>query len=148
MEALAQTDCAFVIDDFFEKSFGFNSGNNFHDAPFVVFFHYPPDVDLPDLGPVHLRPKYEEMFATKAWKLSENNLKAAFCFTDHLAEYLKTFVKAPILAVKHPTETRVPIWSFDAFCKSPKIVQAGEFSTGTRRPFFVSICRVQKWRLA
>jgi hypothetical protein len=146
IKALSRIDSVFPIDDFVEQTFFARQAWFFHDRPFVGFFHYPPDDDLPSFVHPEHDIRYGEMFKTAAWKRSAPHLAVAFTLSEHLAKWLSTKISAPVVALKHPTNVSVRPWDPSAFRKNPRIVQVGAFYRDTRAIYRLDL-PTQKIRL-
>src|SRR6266403_5264925 len=76
-----------VIDDFIEQTISLSHGSFYHHEPFVAFFHYPPDDDLPDFIADQHAGLHRNLFKNKAWNQSLPYLRGAFAMTEHLATW-------------------------------------------------------------
>ena len=45
--ALSTAQLGIAIDDFVEQTISLKGGRFYHHEPFIAFFHYPPDEDIP-----------------------------------------------------------------------------------------------------
>jgi hypothetical protein len=132
VESMSSIGGKYVIDDFVEQTFMARNADRYHDTPFIGFFHYPPDDDLPDFLPPDHGIRYDVMFRKSAWIKSRSNLKAVITLSSRLADWLKPKVGVPTFVLKHPTETRVQHWTPATFLQQPRMVQVGAFYRDTR----------------
>ncbi len=132
VKAISEAELGIAIDDFIEQTFSAHNAYQYHHQPFVGFFHYPPDDDLPSFVSKSSSIRYDRMFATDAWRESVQNLRCGIAMTRHLASWLRGHLDVPIYEVKHPTCTMVSQWSAKRFLENPKLIQVGAFYRDTR----------------
>lgn len=132
VDQISRCELPVLVDDFVERTFMARQANQVHRRRFVGVFHYPPDADLPRFAPANSDIRHSVIFSTAAWKLSEANMVAGICLSEHLAASLRRKFDIPFHVVQHPTETDVRHWDVDSFLERPTIVQVGAFYRDTR----------------
>ena len=143
--ALSESGIRIAIDDFVEQTILHGPGA-YHDRPFVGFFHYPPDSTVPGFALDKHACLYENLFRAEAWRRSSAQLVAAFCLSDHLAQWLRPQLIVPVFVVRHPTDRAAPRWSPRAFAERPRLLQVGAFYRDTRAIARIGL-RIEKVRL-
>jgi hypothetical protein len=119
--AVEQGDILF--DDFVEHSFVYQP-NRPHKRPWVGVFHHPATVKSPlrkDIVGNNLKHTMERS------RPSLKHLKGCIVLNESSVPVIRQYTKAPIIVLKHPTETPSRYWQF-----MPRAWQVGFFLRDTR----------------
>jgi hypothetical protein len=142
-----QIDRQILFDDFVERSFSYDVIKDPYLEDWGGIFHHPPF--MPDFAVKE--DTWECIFNSDMFRFSSGNLIFAIFTTEHQEkEFARIFPNIPTLVALHPTQTRVPMWSPDAYMLSNpmKIIQVGSYLRDTRAIYRVpSIEGFSKTRL-
>ena len=129
-----------LVDDFVERTFhpagwgtptrreraaGVSTDPIVWTEPWIGVFHYPHR--FPEWFQDHSHPRH--ILATDRFRASLPNLRGAIALSGYLADWLRTQLPVPVVALKHPTPFTAPRFSWDAFVANPErsLVQVGWF---------------------
>src|SRR5690606_5445221 len=107
VDRISRCNLPLLVDDFVERTFMGRHANQVHRRRFIGVFHYPPDEDLPQFALSKSDIRHSAIFSTPAWRLSEENMVAGICLSEHLAATLRSRFSVPFHVIHHPTDTAV-----------------------------------------
>jgi hypothetical protein len=123
-----------LLDECVESSFLFGPMVQPHREPWVGIFHFPHDIDSPvDMD--SQRNSAQALLRSPSFQTALPRMVRGIALTDHLATWLEAELGVTFTALKHPTETEVPQWTFEAFADRPTILQLGWHLRDTRAIF-------------
>ena len=128
-------DDGILCDITLEQSFLFGNGpKQPHTEPFVGIAHFPHIVDM--TYPLdRVRDSAWTLHNNLSFKRSLPFMRGGISLCESLAAFWEGQIDKPFIALKHPTLTDVPQWSWDKFAAQPTMIQLGSHIRNTRAIF-------------
>lgn len=141
-----------LLDDFVERTFhpagwgsptirerlsGVSADPITWQEPWIGIFHYPHH--FPEWFQDHSHPR--SILSTPRFKGSQPYLRGAIALSEYLAEWLRSQLSVPVVAIKHPTPFTASKFTWDAFLdnRNRSLVQVGWFLRNYRGIYQVAV---------
>jgi len=126
IESLAPLTCAngVLTDTFLEAKFVFKPGVELpYREPWIGFLHNP--VGIPEWHEYRSAPQV--IFTQPAWRESMEACRGIIALSVSFADWVRSQLNVPILALVHPTETPLVFFSMDAYDanQTKQLIQVG-----------------------
>lgn len=134
-----------LFDDFVEQNFCYKDKPTVYREPWVGVFHHPPTI--PYFG--NLREDLLVMMQKPEFIESAKNLKMAFALSEHLAQFLRRYLKCPVVVLKHPCGIPNLKWTLERYSRNrhKTLIQVGYYLRNTQLVNQIPLSSFHKLRL-
>lgn len=118
-----------LLDDFVEQTFAYKGKPKVYDRPWVGIFHHP----APPVAYPFVKHSVDTVLRRPAFLRSSRWLKMAIALSSHLADYLRTRLDCPVIALRHPIDLEShKMWNWAKYAEQPTLLQVGWFLRNVR----------------
>lgn len=115
-----------LLDDFVDAHFSYRHVKHAYKKPWVGIFHHPATVKSP--LPIDAKQQVQRnLTRDRFFRASQPFLRGAICLTPQLGDYVRRWLRVPVIVLKHPTELDAATRFDAASLDDPKLWQIGFF---------------------